>query len=120
MTPLEWATSTFGPVARNRDERAARLVEEAIEFAHAEGVTRETMLGLVERVFESPPGETLAELQAVAMTLDAAAENLGYTSIENLSTFELERVMCISQAEWDRRHANKVAKGLANLSEVKP
>ncbi len=35
---LQWAIDTFGPVAANRDERAARFVEEAIELAHAEGL----------------------------------------------------------------------------------
>jgi len=116
-SPLEWAVRTFGPVARNRDERALRLLEEAIEFAQAEGVSLDVVTRQVQATYAKPPGDPRKELRAVAMTLHAAAENRG-TTIEDAVAEEFERVLQIPQEEWDRRHGVKAADGRANLSEV--
>lgn len=117
-TPLKWAIETFGNVAKNRDERAARLVEEAIELAQAEGVPLDVIERIARHVFSKPPGDPIAELQGVALTLDACAENLG-DSVADATARELTRVKSRSAAEWAARHDAKVAAGRANLSPVK-
>ena len=115
MTPLKWAVETFGNVARNRDERAARLVEEAIELAQAEGVPLAVIERIAAHVYSKPAGDPVAELQGVALTLDACAENAGFT-VPFLTACELIRVTGRSAAEWKSRHDAKVADGRANLS----
>lgn len=115
MTPLQWAIETFGNVARNRDERAARLVEEAVELAQAEGVPLAVIERIGRHVYSKPPGDPIAELQGVALTLDACAENLGDT-VAAATERELARVRSRSVSEWKQRHDAKVAAGRANLS----
>ena len=117
-TPLKWAIETFGNVAKNRDERAARLVEEAIELAQAEGVPLDVIERIAHHVYSKPPGDPIAELQGVALTLDACAENLGDT-VQAATWRELVRVTGRSAATWKERHDVKVADGRANLSPVK-
>ena len=117
MTALRWAIETFGDVATNRDERAARLVEEAIEFAQAEGVPRSVVEKILARVYSKPAGDPLAELQGVALTLDSCAENLGDT-VEAATARELARVRSLPKSEWTKRHDAKVAAGFANLPPV--
>ena len=115
MTPLQWAIQTFGNVAKNRDERAARLVEEAIELAQAEGVALDVIERIARHVYSKPAGDPVAELQGVALTLDACAENMGDT-VQGATARELERVRSRSREEWALRHDAKVAAGRANLS----
>jgi hypothetical protein len=117
MTALQWAVETFGAVARNRDERAARLVEEAIELAQAEGVGLDVVERIARHVYSKPAGDPVAELQGVALTLDACAENMG-DSVAGATARELARVRSRSTAEWKARHDAKVAAGRANLSPV--
>ncbi len=117
-TPLQWAIATFGQIARNRDERAARLLEEVIEFAQAENVPKDVALRLVEHVYSKPAGNSRAELAAVCMTLDAVAENVGI-SIEEEASREFDRVRRVPREEWERRHNAKVNAGRANLSPVR-
>lgn len=117
MTPLKWAVDTFGDVARNRDERAARLVEEAIELAQAEGVPLAVIGRIARHVYSKPAGDPIAELQGVALTLDACAENMGDT-VQAATWRELIRVTSRSASEWKARHDAKVADGRANLSPI--
>lgn len=116
-TPLQWAVKTFGPIARNRDERALRLLEEAIEFAQAEGVPMDVAQRQLLHTYSKPPGDPVKELSGVALTLDACAENLGYHASALLRQ-EFKRVQEKPQSYWDTRHATKAAEGRANLSPV--
>jgi hypothetical protein len=115
---LRWAIRTFGPIAGNRDERAARFLEEAIELAQAEGITRMVALNIAYRVFSRTPGHSDVEVGQAMMTLEALAENIGVDANDECRK-EFDRVRTISQDEWDRRHAAKVALGIANLSPVR-
>jgi NTP pyrophosphatase (non-canonical NTP hydrolase) len=88
---LEWARLTFGPVATNKNERALRLAEEAVELAQSVGVERWQVLRLVWSVYSSPAGIPEAELGGVAVTVLAAAEVLGLEFTE-AATKELARI----------------------------
>lgn len=110
---LAWARSTFGPVALLRSERLLRFVEEAIELAHAEGMERETLNKVAERVYSRPAGNVGKEIGQAQACLETFAENIGLSSDAEAQR-EWERVREIPQDEWTRRHQAKIAVGIAN------
>lgn len=112
---LAWAVDTFGPVALNRDERAARFIEEALELAHAESIQKATVLSIVERVYARPAGELRKEIGQAAATLECLAENVGISAADECER-ELKRVKSIPKEQWAKRHSAKVALGIADLS----
>jgi NTP pyrophosphatase (non-canonical NTP hydrolase) len=112
---LKWAIDTFGPIASRRDERAARLLEETLELAQAEGVTQEVAERLVARVYGRPVGDPTREFQAVAATLQAYAE-LVEDSISSAAEREYQRCLQRPRDEWRKRHDAKAVDGIANLS----
>lgn len=116
-TPLEWVQVTFGPVARNRDERVMRLLEEVMELAQAEGISADKVRALCVRVFTRDRSEPLQELAQVAFTLDALAELLG-VNLRAMIGGELHRVRSKPAEYWAQRHQAKADAGLANLSPV--
>lgn len=116
---LDWAVRAFGASALNRDERAARVAEEAIEIAQAEGVTLETIQRIAARVYERPPGEIGREIGGTAVTLAVLAENLG-RNVEQDMLAEWDRVLSKPPEHWAEKHRQKVAAGTADLSEVAP
>lgn len=109
---LAWARLTFGPVAKVRGERLLRFVEEAIELAHADGMERTTLNAIADRVYSRPAGDVHKEIGQAQACLETYAENIG-VSADDLAEAEWQRVQCIPQAEWERRHAAKQAIGIA-------
>lgn len=116
---LTWAANTFGSVAYSPRERALRLVEETIEVAQTEGLGPNDIRKIVERVYEREPGDLGEEIGSVAMTLAALAQNAGY-DVETELLMQFERCLCRSQAEWDKRHSEKVDRGTAVASPWEP
>lgn len=112
---LQWAINSFGPIAKNRDERAARLAEEAIEVAQAEGVSLEIVQRIAARVYSRPPGELWQELGGLAITALAFADNVEL-SFSECAQSEWQRVLSKPRDWWQRKHAEKVAAGTADLS----
>lgn len=115
---MQWALEMFGLVAVNRDERAARLVEEAIEIAQVEGVSVDLVRKIAERVYARPPGNLAQEIGGTAITLDALAENAGFNVNEEAQR-EWARVLSLPADWWYRKHAEKVALGIADMSVTK-
>lgn len=109
---LQWARSTFGPVATLRGERLMRFVEEAIELAHADNMERATFDAIANRVYARPQGEIAKEIGQVQACLETFAENIG-ESADLLAEREWQRVQRIPKVEWERRHAAKQAIGIA-------
>lgn len=109
---LAWAIDTFGPITTNRTERACRFVEEAIELAHAEGLSAAVLCALIGRVYARPAGDLETEIGQAALTLEMLAEN-ACLSVDRLADAEFRRVTSIPKEEWQRRHAAKVARGIA-------
>lgn len=110
---LAWARATFGPVALLRSERMLRFVEEAIELAHAEGMERDVLNKIAERVYARPAGNVGEEIGQAQACLETFAENIGLSSDEEAQR-EWVRVREIPIEEWTRRHQAKVAIGIAN------
>ena len=114
---LAWAVENFGFIAKNRDERAVRLAEEAIEVAQAEGVPLDVVMTVAQRVYSRPAGDLRREVGGVAITLDALAENAGL-SVSEEADRELARVLSKDKDWWTRKHGEKVRAGTADLSPV--
>ena len=112
---LAWAIRTFGPVAANRDERAARFIEEALELVQSEGLSESTALRIVWRVYSRPAGDIAREIGQAMACLECLAENIGL-SADAEAHKEFGRVQSIPQEEWTRRHEAKVQQQIANLT----
>ena len=110
---LKWAVDMFGPVALERRERLTRFVEEAIELAHAEGMPRDTLSKIIDRVHSRPQGHPTKEIGQAQATLELFAESIGL-SADDLAAGEFKRVQSIPKEEWTARHAAKIALGIAN------
>lgn len=111
---LAWAVATFGPIAAERTERGARLVEEAIEAAQACGVSIQQVQRIAERAYSRPVGALNKEIGQVGMTLEALAEVSGLDVDQEIER-EWQRVQAIPAEHWAKRHAEKVAQGTAGL-----
>lgn len=113
---LKWAVGVFGDVAKSRQERAARFIEEAVELVQAEGLPVSTVQSIVRRCYDRPAGDSHKELGAAGITLLALAENSGMDAGDAILC-EWERIQAKPQDYWDKRHAAKVAAGTANVEE---
>jgi hypothetical protein len=109
---LDWAASMFGPIARDRNERACRFLEEAIELAQAEGLDMEIVNAITARVYSREPGPIHKEIGQARMTLDCLAKNIGLDA-QMEERREWDRVRTIPKEEWQRRHRTKVRLGIA-------
>lgn len=110
---LEWAAATFGPIARDRRERGLRFLEEALEVAQACGVEKEVTDKLVERAYSRPPGDLDKELGQAQACLAMLSFVADADAMANAKA-EFARCKVIPKAEWDKRHAAKVAIGVAS------
>lgn len=92
-TITAWARQCFGDEqATSLPQRAVRLLEEAIETYQAAGGSREMAAGLVDFVFQRPPGALAQELGGVSVCLLVMASAMGRTA-DGLEIDEIERVM---------------------------
>jgi hypothetical protein len=115
---LAWAVNTFGSIARDRGERVARFIEEALELAQAEGFPRHAVAFICNRVYSRAPSEFVArEVGQAQATLECLAENIGL-SADAEAAREFARVQTIPKEEWQRRHAAKVAAQIAKASNA--
>ncbi|MGH8235432.1 MAG: hypothetical protein ACREXP_00230 [Steroidobacteraceae bacterium] len=115
---LKWATDNFGAIAMNPDERAARLIEEAIEVCQAQGVSLETILRIAVRAYSRPVGVLGQEVGGCGIALLAMCEAAGLDAMVEVHR-EWDRVSTLPREHWQRKHAEKVAAGTANLSPLK-
>lgn len=112
---LEWIVASFGQRAHNRDERGARLVEEAMEIAQAEGVPLEVLKRIADRVYARPVGELRQEIGGLGITILGLTANCGIDFVAE-TLREWQRVLSKPQAWWQQKHGEKVAAGTADLS----
>lgn len=88
----EWMTECFGDVIKkDKTERNARFIEEAIELVQSTGATREDVHMLVDYVFNRPIGEVRQEIGGVMVTL-AALCNVLDVDIESCYQEETKRI----------------------------
>lgn len=91
----KWLEACFPPQVRSdRRERTHRFLEEALELAQANGVTRDDALTLVDYVFGRPTGEPAQEVGGVMVTL-ASLCSASEINMEDAGDRELER-------NWER------------------
>lgn len=109
---LIWAVEMFGDIAMDRHERTLRFAEEAIELANAMGLTVHELQAITARVYGRPPGDIPRELGQCQMTLEVLAKALAI-DLDQEATKEFYRVRSVPKDEWGRRHAAKVAIGIA-------
>jgi hypothetical protein len=110
---LAWAADTFGPIALKRSERLLRFIEEAVELAHADGMKRADLERLIERVYSRAPGHVCREIGQAQACLETYAEAIGASADEQAAK-EFDRVRTIPKSEWTKRHAAKIAVGIAH------
>lgn len=113
---LAWAVRTFGPIALDRQDRAARFLEEAIELAQSEDVSVDVVKVIVDRVYQRPGGYLHKEIGQAMVTLECLAENLGI-SADAEAAREFDRVRSIPPEEHQRRFAAKIAMGIAAVGK---
>lgn len=107
-----WVRRCFGEHAMARTERAARLMEEAVELAQAEGVTVALARGIVERAYARPTGDPAQEAGGVGMCLAAWSVASG-VDVAAETEREVSRVEALPVEHFKARHAAKVAAGSA-------
>ena len=105
-------------IATARDERTFRFLEEAMELAQAEGLTRADMAKVADYVFGRDVGETAQEVGGVMVTLAALCWNAGL-SLHDAAWTEMERVerpevMAKVRAKQDAKSAAGMSPALAN------
>lgn len=110
---LNWAVDTFGEIACDDMERTRRFIEEALELSHAMGLPLREVDKISARVYSRPRGVIPQEIGQAQVTLETLAENMNL-SADREAYLEFDRVRSIPKAEWDRRHAAKVAIGIAS------
>lgn len=109
---LQWAQKTFGDIALDPRERTLRFLEEAIEVANAMGIEPETVQAVVTRTYERHQGAINREIGQAQLTLELLSKVLKVDQ-DHEATEEFYRIQKVPQAEWERRHAAKVALGIA-------
>jgi hypothetical protein len=109
---LGWVVDVFGAkIASDRDERARRLVEEAIELGQAVSIDRATVGRIADRVYSRPPGAVEQEIGGTAFTLFVLAEVLGFNA-EDCLTLEYQRVRSTPRHIFTDKHVEKVEAGI--------
>lgn len=90
-----WLLACLGPdIAKDRDERNYRFLEEVLELVQACGATKEDAIKLVDYVFDRPVGEKANEVGGVMTTLAVLCTAHGI-SLENSSLTEHQRCWTI-------------------------
>jgi len=108
----DWCRRAFGMACYNdTQERAARVLEEAIELAQSVGLPVGQAAHLVRHVYSNKPGEFKQEVGGVAVTLmvlcESFDENLGA-----LAEHEIARVLDKPIEHFQARHLEKAAAGI--------
>ncbi len=114
---LNWAKTTFGPVALDPPERAARVVEEAVEVAQCLGVSKDILHRIVDRTYARPVGDLFNELGAVLLCTYSLCALIESNPMELLFR-EANRVTLRNPEHWKAKHDAKVADGTADVSTL--
>ena len=108
----DWVRRCFGDEAMSPHERACRVLEEAIELAQAEGVSKEIVAKSVDYVYNHPAGDPQQEGGGVACTLLAWCACHGFT-FEGVADAELARVTVKPPEHFRKRQQRKADAGMS-------
>lgn len=101
-----WLVACFGiTIARDKEERSHRFIEESLELVQAAGCTRDEVLALVDYVYGRDVGEITQEVGGVMNTL--AALCLSH-DVDMLRAGHIELDRC--WANSDKMRAKQAAK----------
>lgn len=78
----EWLEKVWPAQRHDPEERVIRFLEEGLELAQTEGVTREQMHALVDQVMDKPIGDREQELGGTLVTLSS------YMAVRDLNGVE--------------------------------
>lgn len=109
----DWAVETFGSLAQRPPERAARLLEEALEVAQSLGVPRTVVDTTVDRVYSRPVGTTSEEIGSVVCCAESLAESLGLSADSEANRW-IVRLLDADPDVLRKKHAEKIALGISN------
>ena len=108
-----WIIEIFGwDSYLNKNERAKRFLEEAIELNQAMGVSQEDALRLVNHVYSKPVGDVEQELGGVGITLLALGSALSL-DVSALTLREYARISALPADHFRKRQAIKAEAGVA-------
>lgn len=111
-----WCRRAFGDeVVDSLHERAARILEEAVELYQAEGGNLSFAQNIVEKVFSRPVGEPAQELAGVMVTTAIYAEvkHLSRSDLEMMEIVRVENMLAANPEHFRRRHAEKQTLGMS-------
>lgn len=117
----EWVARAFGPETLARpDQRAARVVEEAVELGQAANVPRDVAHRIVDYVYDRPAGDPQQESGGVLLTMLVYCASIGVLA-EDMEVRELDRVLAKPPEYFSQRHKAKAAHGITpGLSANRP
>ena len=103
-----WLEKVFPDHASDPEERIIRTLEEVLELAQCEEVTREQMHALVDQVMDKPIGDPKQELGGVMVTL---ASYCAVTGMDAGNAFDAEFQRCNDPeviVKIQRKHLGKL------------
>lgn len=107
----EWVQSTFGREAfEDEKERAARVVEEAIELGQAVNLPKAVVDRISARVYSRPKGNILQEIAGTMHCLMTLAQRYK-VRIDDLLKEELARVEALPKHHFRAKQQEKAASG---------
>jgi hypothetical protein len=111
LTVEDWLRRTFGDKsADSAEERAVRLLEEAIEYAQAvardQAKMHEFVLHMVGEVFKKPKGQPHQELGGIIVCLLAACAQQ-QVRLDDVARTEIDSVLAISKEDFAKRLKKK-------------
>lgn len=110
----DWSVGVFGPLSGNLEERALRMLEEALEVAQSAGVPKEVAERLKDNVYARPVGDISQELAGCLLTLESTAE-AAKIDLTEATILEWSRIQKISLEEWKTRVIDKRTAGVTQI-----
>lgn len=112
-----WTATRFGAeVLASRRERAARVLEEAIELAQAEGLSIAKCERILEVVYSKPVGDPSQEAAGVGTTLLAWAAATG-VDLQATIQAEINRIHSLPVDHFRKKGIEKKALGVTGDEE---
>lgn len=108
---VDWVRSTYGAASLySLENRALRVLEEAVELAQAENISQEQVARVVARAYSRPVGEPSQEVAGTFFTLLVYARVKGVEPIRALAT-EVLRVEAMDPEHFRAKQQDKIAAG---------
>lgn len=109
-----WVTRNWSAAAMAPNERVERLIEEVCELAQFEAVAVERVAHIAGKVYQKPVADDPAqEIGGISTCLLAYCAARGW-SVDDCEARELARILALPAEHFRKRHAAKVAAGMAD------